>query len=532
MSELYKNDPSKSSQEVESLKIACIDSLFRCCGERKADAEDILRHIKDMCLPPSIIDYIFKSLARNNILEKSLATLLCQFENITLDFSGLNYDTVVDDAFDDVLLSTSGVRRLILDGVYMEPCFFRMFAIASSRLVHFPTESPSHLQHLHVNNCDSLTDQFVSFFADSFPFLESLLISSCELLTEESIISITSAPFCETLKTLDISYNTASSDCMAHLTNLTVIEQLNISHIKCDASFRFIISSPNFAKLWMSSLFVLTDADVRYILSGGDIPGNMPLKKLTELYLAESAISTECLQELVHLNCPEETDSFQLQVLDLSWTNENLEEAAIALLLSRCPKLMELKLTSTDSGEETLLVITSTCQQLRLLQFSRCASSSLRIQPLNDLKYLTELNLGWAVFSARELMAWAENPAAESSALEDVRDSLYVLFVLLLPLSLVCCMGLVANYVDQWLLKCRHDYVCAAQFAGMSGRVGGIPTAAARPSSAATKGQTFGYGVGERVLVVCSVSSFTKTSTHGGDRILHAGLQRWRDRGQ
>jgi hypothetical protein len=78
-----------------------------------------------------------------------------------------------------------------------------------------------------------------------------------------------------------------------------------------------------------------------------------------------------------------------------------------------------LKLLSTDSGEETFQEIASTCLQLEVLHFSRCASEPLRLQILTSLTHLIDLHLGWAVFSPDEILGYVENCEA-TAALKEV----------------------------------------------------------------------------------------------------------------
>jgi hypothetical protein len=395
-----------------------MDSIIHSTDDNEILAETLV-YLKDIYLPTAIIDYVVVELAKASTLTKPLFTLLASLEIDTLDFTDVNFSFAEDDLFDAMFEGTTCVHRLILDGVYLVPCFFKMFATAS----HLPSSQVTkNLLHLHVNNCDSLTDQFVSLFANSFPQLESLLMSSCPLLTADAIISITNASvFCGSLKVLDISYNTASVECMAYLTNLIAIEKLDISHIKCESSFRFIISSSNFKVLNMSFLFFLTDNDLKYILSGGHCPNNMILKSLMELYLTESCISSECLIDLMRESCPAADDCLQLQKLDISWTNENLTIDALDGLVSKCCNMIDLRLQSTDAGESTLLQITSTCQELQVLYFSRCKPESLNLQSLPLLKHLTSLNLGWAMFTTEEMDAWVETFEDFAPELEVVR---------------------------------------------------------------------------------------------------------------
>jgi hypothetical protein len=438
MSSLYPTPPPPHPDDptpIPSLQEVAVKSLLNTANVHPDfDIVSQLLTIQGACLPTSIADSLLHDLARINILTKPLISILLSFELDTVDFAGLEFDTVEDDLFDELLFSA---KRLILDNVYMESCFFRMFVIASLRVVSSagvgvvsaaprmrtsvepPSADYSHLLHLHVNNCNSLTDEFVSYFSNAFPYLESLLISDCEQLSEEAVVCIATAPFAQTLKALDISYNVATADCLSYLTNLVAIEQLNLSNIKCSSSFRFIVSSPHLRELWLSSVYVLTDDDIRYILSGGHMPGNSVFKKLTDLHMTESVISSQCLQDLVQENCPGENDMFNLRKLDLSWTNENLTESAIKLLISKCRNLISLKLLSTDSGEETFQEIASTCLQLEVLHFSRCASQPLRLQALTSLTHLIDLHLGWAVFSPEEILGYVENCEA-TAALKEV----------------------------------------------------------------------------------------------------------------
>ena len=418
MSTLCTNDTKSCSDVLSSLQVACIDSIVHSIHDANI-LLGTLEYLKLIYLPPAIIDYIVIELIKVGRLTPSIFTLLAALKLDTLDFTGVDLSTAEDDLFDGFFeIENSCLQRWILDGVYLEACLFRVFATACRPL---PSLSAiKNLLHLHVNNSDNLTDQYVSFFADAFPLLESLLLSGCPLLTSDAVVSITNASFTQSLKALDMSYNNASVDSMAYLTNLIVIEQLDISHMKSDESFRFIISSSRLRVLHMNGLFILEDADIKYILSGGYHPNNLLLKTLTELHLTESDISSSCLSELVHESCPITTDCLPLQQLDLSWTNENLTNSALNTLISKCNDLLDLRLQSTDARESTFLTLTSTCHHLRVLYFSRCLSDSLCLPALVSLKDLTTLNLGWAMFSSAQLDAWVDTFEHFAPALEVV----------------------------------------------------------------------------------------------------------------
>ena len=421
MSTLYESTVSPPNDDsVPSLQVTCIDSLITSADE--AMIIEFLHAFKEICLPSSMFDIVVEKLISSGSLTRDIVHELAHVDIDTLSFTGLKLNDAQDDMFDGLFATGSCVKRLIMDEVVLEPCFFKMFAAATY------TEIPSYksnLMHLHVNNCEGLTDQYVLFFTQSFHHLESLLISSCPLLSPDAIIYITHAIFSPSLKALDISFNAASSAAMSYLTNLASIEKLDISHMTCQESFRFTPPAATLKVLHMSSLYYLSDEDIRHILCGGLIPNNLVMKSLTELSLTESAISSKCLLSLIEECCPLSHSPYLLQKLDLSWTNENLTNSDLAQLVSNCKHLTELKLQSTDAGESTFRAIASTCHNLHVLHFSRCVPDMLPLQCLSSLKHLKSLNLAWAIFTPEELDLWVQSSQQSESTMKEVSFLVY-----------------------------------------------------------------------------------------------------------
>ena len=405
MPSIFAQKKSTVLPSIPLLQQLCLDTVISNASGHVL--EECLSCLELIYLPSSVVDYLVAEIAKLNKLTKPVLRLLSMQEIGTLDLSRVDFSCADEGLFDDIFEGRTPVKRMILDGVFLEACFYKMFANASR---FTETSSLKKLEHLHLNNCESLTDIFVSYISEAFPLLKTLFVSSCSLLSPKAIVSIACSSFNQSLLCLDISYNWASAESLSFLSNLAAIESIEISNLRMNESFHFVMPSFKVQALGMSGLRYLEDNDITSMLGS-----QHPFESLEILTLAESALTSETLNSLIQHT----VESLKLTNVDLSWC-ENLSEDSLASFISKCPNMVELHLQSTNSGAACFSKIGQCCPHLQVLNFARCKPEPLPLQSVLKLPHLRSINLAWAIFCAEDLESWVDDSKAELHNLEEV----------------------------------------------------------------------------------------------------------------
>ncbi|KAH3764719.1 hypothetical protein Pelo_3425 [Pelomyxa schiedti] len=195
---------------------------------------------------------------------------------------------------------------------------------------------PQTLEYLSVDNCSTLTDEIMVVLAACFPTLQSLSLDSCEI-GDPGLVHLSSAVFCKSLKSLNLCYiNATGLGITACLTAFTALEHINLDLL----------------------------ADV----------GDDPLQYLPSALVSFSAeatdIGNEGIQHLVHL-CP--------KLHTLSLLCNQLTDFGVQLL-EGLPSLQVLALSVPTISPECLSHLP---EGLKVLKLAGC------LQGVNDNSLMT-----------------------------------------------------------------------------------------------------------------------------------------------